>query len=82
MHTYDLFFYLHADDRRESDCYWRDAYSVLSLPLIRNMLDGLYNITSILQDPAANGAWFRKSGFHKTLEALDEEEKRYGGQPH
>src|SRR5579864_6383778 len=26
MHTYDLFFYLNADERREKDCYWRPAF--------------------------------------------------------
>jgi hypothetical protein len=26
--TYDLMFYLNADERREKDCYWRPAYSV------------------------------------------------------
>ncbi len=81
MHTYDLLFYLHADERRENDCYWRPAYTMVSLPLIRNMIDSFYNITAILQDPAANGAWFRKSGFKRALEALDEDEGYYRGQP-
>lgn len=81
MRTHDLLFYINADERRETDCYWRPVYTMVSLPLIRNMIDCLYNITFILQDPAANGAWFRKSGFKKALNALDEDEKRYGGQP-
>ncbi|ABF42955.1 hypothetical protein Acid345_3955 [Candidatus Koribacter versatilis Ellin345] len=81
MRTYDLLFYLNADERRNSDCYWRSAYSVLALSLIRTMIDCLYNITTILQAPAANGALFRKSGFQKSLRALDDEEQRYGGQP-
>jgi len=81
MHTYDLLFYLNADDRRQTDCYWRPAYTFVSLPLIRNMIDCLYNITSIVQDPNVNGPWFRKSGFKQALAALDEDEKRYGGQP-
>jgi hypothetical protein len=33
-----------------------------------------------LDNPAANGAWFRKSGFHRALAAFDEDEERYGGQ--
>ena len=81
MHTYDLFFYLNADERREKDCYWRPAYSVVTLPLIRNMIDCLYNITSILQNPGANGRWFRMSGFKKMLDALDEDKARYSGRP-
>jgi len=81
MRTYDLLFYLNADERRETDCHWRNVYTIVTLPLIRNMIDCLYNITAILQNPSVNGPWFRKSGFHKTLLALDEDEKRYGGKP-
>jgi len=81
MHTYDLLFYLNADERREKDCYWRPAYSVVTLPLIRNMIDCLYNITSILENPGVKGRWFRASGFKKMLAALDEDEARYGGRP-
>lgn len=81
MYTYGLLFYLNADERRETDPYWRNAYTIIALPLIRNMIDGLYNITAILQDPGINGPWFRKSGFRKALKSLDEDEGRYGGQP-
>jgi hypothetical protein len=80
MHTSDLFFYVNADERRETDCFWRNTYTIVTLPLVRNMIDCLYNITAILQDPASNGSWFRKSGFNKALAALDEDEERYGGQ--
>src|SRR6266404_4706529 len=61
MHTYDLFFYLNADERRKKDVDWRLAYSAASLPLIRCMIDCLYNITVILQDPGAKGYQFRES---------------------
>jgi hypothetical protein len=81
MYTYDLLFYLNADERRETDPYWRNAYTIVTLPLIRNMIDCLYNITAILQNPSINGSWFRKSGFRKALAALQEDEARYGGQP-
>src|SRR4051794_6457210 len=62
MRTYDLLFYLNADERRNKDAYWRNVYSISALPLVRTMIDSLYNITTILQAPAKNGAWFRKSG--------------------
>jgi len=45
------------------------------------MIDCLYNITAILQDPSVNGTWFRKSGYKKALADFDEEEARYGGRP-
>jgi hypothetical protein len=81
MNTYDLLFYVNADERRDGDCYWRPAYTMVMLPLIRGMIDCLYNITAILQDPKENGSWFRKSGFRKALKDLDEDEAKYAGSP-
>jgi len=81
QHTYALLFYLNADERRETDCYWKPSYTIVALPLIRNMIDGLYNITAILQDPGHNGPRFRKYGYKKLLAGLDEDEARYGGKP-
>src|SRR5260370_8888654 len=78
---YSLFFYLNADKRRKEDCDWRAGFSAVILPLIRTMIDCLYNVTAILQDPPFYGRWFRLSGYRRFLEALDADEKRYGGQP-
>lgn len=79
--TYDFFFYLNADERVETDHNWRYAYSILTLPLIRNMIDDLFNVTFILQDPVKNGTWFRESGFKQAMSNFDEDEKTYGGVP-
>jgi hypothetical protein len=81
QYTYHLLFYLNADQRRETDCDYRPSYSIVSLPLIRNMIDSLYNITAILQDPRHNGPWFRKYGYQKLLKGFDEDHARYGGRP-
>ncbi len=81
IYTYDFIFYLNADERQKEDPYWRVQYSVVTLPLIRNMIDTLYNITSILEDPTNRGAAFRKSGYKAILAALDEDTAKYGGQP-
>lgn len=81
MRTYDLIFYLNADDRKQSDVYWKPVYSIVVLPLIRNMIDCLYNITSILENPAGHGIQFRKSGFKRAYKAFDTDEKRFGGRP-
>jgi hypothetical protein len=43
------------------------------------VIDCLYNITFILQNPRENGTAFRKSGFKKELTDLDADQKRYGG---
>src|SRR5438445_4753814 len=79
--TYNLLFYLNADERRETDTNWRDAYTIVTLPLVRNMIDCLFNVTLILQDPAVNGRSFRLGGFKKMQIAISEDEKRYGGKP-
>lgn len=81
IYTYNLFFYVNADERVEKDPHYRRQYSVVMLPLIRNMIDCLYNITSILQDPAVKGAEFRASGYKAKLAAFDEDAARYAGEP-
>jgi len=79
--TYDLFFYLNADERRLKDSDWKIAYSAVTLPLVRTMIDCLYNITAILQNPGVKAHEFRASGYRLTLKALDADEQRYGGDP-
>jgi hypothetical protein len=81
IYTYNLFFYLNADERVQNDPHYRNQYSVVMLPLIRNMIDCFYNITAILQNPAVKGAEFRRSGYKAKLTALGEDAARYGGRP-
>jgi len=81
MYTYALLFYVNADKRRESDSDWNPIYTIVTLPLVRSLIDCLYNVTAILQDPGIKGPAFRKSGFKKTLEDLDADEQHYGGRP-
>jgi hypothetical protein len=76
----DLFFYLNADEHREGP-HWRAIYTVVSLPLIRSMIDCLYNITTMLDDPANKPSEFRKSGYKMALEALEEDKLKYGSNP-
>lgn len=51
------------------------------LPLVRTMIDCLYNITAILLDSGETRYRFRASGYKLTLEALDADRQRYGGNP-
>lgn len=81
IYAYNSFFYLNADERVENDHHYRKQYSIVMLPLIRNMIDGFYNITAILQNPSLKGGEFRKSGYKAKLAALDEDAARYGGEP-
>ena len=77
--TYQLLFYLNADGR-EQDCYWNNKYGVVTAPLVRSMIDCLYNITAMLEDPE-KGVAYRKSGLKKRLTDIEEDEKNYGGKP-
>jgi hypothetical protein len=79
--TYSAFFFMNADERREKDVNWRAAYSVVMLPLVRTMIDCLYNITAILKNPGVNAHLFRNSGYRLMLESLDKDAARYGGDP-
>jgi hypothetical protein len=79
--SYRLFIYMNSDERRIKDPNWRIAYSITILPIIRCMIDCLYNVTAILQSPGPKGYQFRESGYNKAFEALDADERRYGGDP-
>ena len=77
---YHLIFHLNADERREKEAAWT-VYSAAALPLVRCMIDSLYNITAILTNPGVKGRQFRASGYRQILDGLDADEKRYGGAP-
>jgi hypothetical protein len=81
LKTYELFFYLNNDERRNTDPFWHVGYSTAVLPLIRCMIDCLYNITALLEHPVENGQRFRASGYKRTLEGLSADSQRYGGDP-
>ncbi len=80
LSIYRLLFYINADAHR-SEPEWRTDYGVTGMSLVRSLIDCLYNVTAILENPAGVGAAYRKSGFKKVLKDLDEDQQRYGGQP-
>jgi hypothetical protein len=79
--SYNFFFFLNADERRRKDCDWRPPYSVVTLPLVRTMIDCLYNVVAILENPGVKGVEFRASGLGRMLAAIDDDERRYGSDP-
>lgn len=81
MRTYDLLFYINSEERRKDHPYHANSYSVVTLSLIRNMIDDLFNLAFILENPGINGPWFRKRGYRKLLESLDRDEAQYGTKP-
>jgi hypothetical protein len=78
--TYDLFFYLNAEEHRKEPS-WRAYYTFAALPLVRSMIDYLYNITAMLEDPGNKPAEFRMSGYKMALDALGEDEQKYAKNP-
>jgi len=77
--AYDLFFYLNAEEHRKEHS-WHAYYTFVALPVVRSMIDCLYNITTMLEDPC-KPAEFRRSGYRMALEALEEDERKYAGNP-
>jgi hypothetical protein len=80
QNTYNFLHWVHSDDLRGS-AGWRDEYTVACEPLIRNLMDNLYTITLLLQDPFTRGRQFRASGTRKSLLYVAAEEARYKGKP-
>ncbi len=78
--VYNLLNYLNADQRRKEDCYWYVRYGVTGMSLVRSIIDCLYNVIAILENPAEKGVQYRKSGLKKALDDLDEDLKRCAGQ--
>jgi hypothetical protein len=78
--AYDLFFYLNAEEHRKEPS-WRAYYTFAVLPVVRSMIDSLYNITVMLDDPRNKPAEFRKSGYRMAIEALEEDELKYSKNP-
>jgi hypothetical protein len=77
--VYNLLNYLNAEERRKKDCYWYVRYGVTGMSLVRALIDCLYNVTAILENPKERGGNYRKSGLKKTLDDLDEDLQRYAG---
>src|ERR1051326_1339683 len=77
---YRLLFYLNADVRRQTDTDWNERYGVTAMQLVRSLIDCLYNITRILNNPGELGPAYRKSGLRKILEELNEIAERYPGE--
>jgi len=79
--VYNLMFYLNADERRRDDPDWTIQYGVSAISLVRSLIDCLYNVTAIFQNPAEKGAEYRRSGLRRILNDLEDDRKAYVGQP-
>jgi len=79
-HTYNLICFINAEETRFEGHGYRSAYSFVSLPLVRTMIDGLYNCTAMLNDPA-RARQYVISGFFRLRETLEANEATYGARP-
>jgi hypothetical protein len=75
--TLKLIWYLHTDERREGDVYWRNQHTFALTPVVRTMIDDLYNVTRILENPREQGVIYRRYGFQQADKALKRDEQRY-----
>jgi hypothetical protein len=78
--TYSLLMNTNADEKRDGDPGYRLSHSFVILPLVRTMIDGLYNCTAMLDD-TSRGRVFRISGYYRMREAIRIDEDRYGQDP-
>lgn len=78
--TYNLLRWINADDTRHDAVGYREPYTFVSLPLVRTIIDGFYNCTTLLDDPSRSRT-FRISGFFRLRQALREDEERYRSDP-
>jgi hypothetical protein len=77
--TYNLIRFINADDVRDNSFGYKLSFSFVILPLVRTMIDGLYNCTALLDDHS-RARQFRISGYFRLRESLRAEEDRYTGQ--
>lgn len=77
--TLNLLWFINADETQKVG--GRPIYLVASLPLVRTLIDNLYNITYILRNPADHGRAYRLIGIKKEQRDLHEDEVRYSGKP-
>jgi hypothetical protein len=80
MSVYNLLNYLNADVRRNNDSDWFVRYGVTGMSMVRSLIDCLYNVTAILEDPATIGRKYRMSGLKTTLDDIENERTRHQGE--
>ena len=78
--TYNLLRFIDGDDTRFDNAGYQQAYSFVILPLVRTMIDGLYNCTAMLEDPTRSRI-FRISGHYRMREALHADEAKHSHDP-
>jgi len=78
--TYNAIRWVNADDTRYGLIGYRGSYTVVTLPLVRTIIDGLYNATALLDDPS-RGRNYRISGIYRMRRALQLDQPKYANNP-
>lgn len=79
-HTYNLLRFINSDQTKFDNVFYRQSYSFAALPLVRTMIDGLYNCTAMLDEPSRSRT-FRISGYFRLREALRADEAKPSPDP-
>ena len=78
--VYDLLRLINSDEMRFESAAYRTSYSFVSLPLVRTMIDGLYNSMMMIHDPSSSRK-FRIAGYFRQREAIKNDEEKCKSSP-
>jgi hypothetical protein len=73
-----LLCWINADNGFDNGFDRTKGYALQTLQLIRALIDRLYNICALLEEPATQAPVFRKDGYRQALATLKEDRDQYG----
>lgn len=73
-----LLCWINADEGQSAGFDRTKGYALQALQLVRGLIDRLYNVCALLENPAVEACRFRADGYVKALKALEEDKRRYG----
>jgi len=73
-----LLCFINADEGQTEGFDRTKGYALQALQLVRALIDRLYNVCSLLEEPTSRAPRFRASGYKKANLALEEDKCRYG----
>lgn len=76
-----LLCWIYTDESRQDGFDRTKGYALQALQLICALVDRLYNLLALLDDPCGNAVLFRKDGYWRMKIGLDEDEKLYSNEP-
>ena len=77
---YETITYLSRDTGHKQDLLPKPEYGITTSPLVRSLLELLFTIVFIREQPRSRVRWFHHSGWRELKELLDVLRARYGSQ--